>query len=242
MFIVDTNVLLDFPQIIEENDNLIILTDVLRELDGLKLNINQETSYKARRAAVVISHNLDRLHWNSDLEDKKISVDDKLLEVAATEDHTLITNDVYLKVKATIRGVNTHGYGSSDSYTGIKTIMITPDENGQHILINKIHDNGGAVPEELQPVYESQYIIFKNETDPYMNKHGETDYKVFAMFVVEDGRLKEIFDNYSLRIKNSWTTSKGIGPRNPEQVCLFDALNNRSKTIIYAGGQFGVGC
>ena len=39
MLVIDTNILLDFPQIIEEEtDELVIATDVLKELDGLKLH------------------------------------------------------------------------------------------------------------------------------------------------------------------------------------------------------------
>ena len=133
MFIVDTNILLDFPQIIEENDELVILTDVLRELDGLKLNVNPETAFKARRAAVTISRNLERLTWDYSLEDTKMSVDDKLLNIAEIRKSTLITNDVYLKVKATIRGIQTHGYGGGDSYNGMKIIM-----NLQTLLVLKL--------------------------------------------------------------------------------------------------------
>jgi len=56
MLIIDTNILLDFPQIIEEEqEEMVIATDVLKELDGLKMHTNFDISYKARRAAVVIS-------------------------------------------------------------------------------------------------------------------------------------------------------------------------------------------
>lgn len=78
-YIVDTNILLDFPYILEKEDNLIILTDVLRELDGLKLSDNTETAFRARRAAVMISHNLNRVEWDDSLEKDKIPVDDKLI-------------------------------------------------------------------------------------------------------------------------------------------------------------------
>lgn len=64
--------------------------------------MNSEVAFKARRAAVVISRNLDKLKWNSTYENEKIAVDDKLLKVAAMENAVLITNDVYLKVKANI--------------------------------------------------------------------------------------------------------------------------------------------
>ena len=40
-----------------------ITTGVLRELDGLKRNINNETAFNARRAAVYISRNMDNIYW-----------------------------------------------------------------------------------------------------------------------------------------------------------------------------------
>lgn len=58
--IVDTNILLNYPHILEEPD-LIISTDVLKELDGLKLNSNSEVAFQARRAAVLISKKLNEL-------------------------------------------------------------------------------------------------------------------------------------------------------------------------------------
>ena len=54
-YIVDTNILLDYPQIIDIKDvEIIIPTCVLRELDGLKRNQNNDTAFNARRAAVCI--------------------------------------------------------------------------------------------------------------------------------------------------------------------------------------------
>lgn len=100
MKIVDTNILLDYPQIIEEEKDLLILTDVLKELDGLKRSLNPETSFQARRAAVMISRNIEMLNFFSKLEKENIPVDDKLIKVALTLNETLITNDVYLKVRA----------------------------------------------------------------------------------------------------------------------------------------------
>jgi hypothetical protein len=55
---------------------------VLRELDGLKLNSNSEVAFKARRAAVVISRNIDKINFVDKWEDIKIPVDDKLLKEA----------------------------------------------------------------------------------------------------------------------------------------------------------------
>ena len=48
LYIVDTNVLLDFPQIVEDKEHKIIIpTSVLQELDALKKHVNQDTSSNA---------------------------------------------------------------------------------------------------------------------------------------------------------------------------------------------------
>lgn len=60
--IIDTNVLLDYPQIVEKEDDNLIALSVLKELDGLKKHLNKEVAEKARRAAVYISRNLDKLN------------------------------------------------------------------------------------------------------------------------------------------------------------------------------------
>lgn len=241
MLVIDTNILLDYPQIIEEEkDNIIIATDVLRELDGLKLSSNFDTSYKARRAAVIISHNINTLQWSEDFENEKIPVDDKLLKIAKLYSATLVTNDVYLKVKAITKHLSTKGYGNSEIYSGIKTLLITPDTNQYDPIIAKIYETG-EIPNEISPINEGQYLIIKNSLDAFTNKHGEKDYKVFAIFVCENNKLIEVAAPYE-RIYNEWIANgKGIGPRNPEQICLFNALANRDKTILYAGGAFGTG-
>ena len=58
IYIIDTNVLLDYPQVVEDKENAIIIsTGVLKELDGLKKHINPDISTHARRAAIYISKN-----------------------------------------------------------------------------------------------------------------------------------------------------------------------------------------
>jgi predicted ribonuclease YlaK len=106
--------------------------------------------------------------------------------------------------------------------------------------------NTGTFPEQFGKIgnlYENQYILFKDLTMPFKNKHGETDYSIYDSFVYKDGSLKHLSNDYELRIKNEWCVNpdKGIGPRNPEQKCLFDILNDRDITIVYAGGKFGTG-
>lgn len=234
--IIDTNILLDFPQIIEEESNIIIITDVLKELDGLKMNPNFEIAFKARRAAVTISRNLDRIRFLDEYEEMKLPVDDKLLRYAEDKEGALITNDVYLKVKAHIKGIETHGYGSSEDYSGVRTLYLQTDENRYHRDLDFMM-NEHQFPDSNVQLCENEFVIVKDLRVPITNRHGEEDYETLATFIYSNGKLKNFFDG---RIENKWFR-KPIVPRNPEQSCLFEALSDRNKTIIYAGGKFGTG-
>jgi predicted ribonuclease YlaK len=109
-------------------------------------------------------------------------------------------------------------------------------------MIERIIETG-EIPEELGKICENQYVLFKDLSMPFKNKHGETDYAIYDSFVCRGDTLHHLPEKHAVRIKNEWCTNpeKGIGPRNPEQECLFDILNNRGITIVYAGGKFGTG-
>lgn len=232
---------MDFPQIIEENDTLVILTDVLRELDGLKMNANPEVSFKARRAAVMLSRAIKNITWNSRYEKQNIPVDDKLLEVTKELDGTLITNDVYLKVKATVQNISTSGYGNNSMYTGVRYLTLDLDENKQHKILTDIYETH-CIPDEAGLLREGQYLIVQDGTDYKENQYGQVIFATIGIFVVKNNRLEEVTNSHELRIYNNLgVTSKGIGPRNAEQTCLFHALNDRSKTVLYASGGWGKG-
>ena len=154
---------------------------MLKELDGLKLSSNSETAFKARRAAVVISKNLERIIFNPEMENENMKVDDKLLKLAAKYNGILITNDVYLKVKC---------------------------------LISKVGTN------------ENQYIIVRDLATK----------EILSIVQNRNGEIKEVIP---YEITNGWINK--IYPRNPEQRCLFNILQQKDISIVYAGGQFGTG-
>lgn len=218
--IVDTNVLLDFPKIIQEEENIVILTDVLRELDGLKLNPNPEVSFKARRAAVVISRNLSKLNFNDSLEKEKISVDDKLIESCTPED-ILITNDVYLKIKAIIRGINTKGYGGTSDYQGVRYFEVDLETDPYNEELSKILNE-----HQCEGMAENEYLIV-------LDKNTK---QLVDIFCNHNNILEQVVP---YEIRNKWINK--IYPKNPEQRCLFNALQRKDNTIIYAGGSFGTG-
>ena len=237
--IVDTNILLDFPQIVQDaeaEDDIVILTDVLKELDGLKLSANQDTAYKARRAAVVISRNLSKLNWNDDYENINMKVDDKLLLAAQETGSTLVTNDVYLKIKAKLKNTLTKGYGGGDDYTGVRTLKLATNENKYHPDLTFILENQKLLDEQ-KPLREGEYLIIKDLSSPIKTKYGD-DFEVLYTGVNINGKIIEI-PKYKNVIQNQWVSK--IVPLNPEQECLFNALSNENKSIIYAGGPFGTG-
>lgn len=229
--IIDTNIIMDWPQIItKEEDNLIILTDVLRELDGLKANINPEIAFKARRAAILISRNMGKLEFKDNYEELKIPVDDKLLMAAKELNGILITNDVYLKIKATLKGIETHGYGDVDEYSGVRTILLAADDNKYHPSLEYILENK-KLPEGEKPLNENEYLIVKN-----LSKEIDGDYELLFIGVNRSNQIEEI---RKTAIYNSWINK--ITPRNLEQICLFEALQNKDASVVYAGGTYGCG-
>lgn len=248
-YIVDTNILMSYPQIIQDKDHtIVIITDVLKELDGLKKSASDETAFKARRAAVLIARNIEDLNFNEKFEQEKISVDDKLIK--ATELYcnaygldkcVLITNDIYLKIKAKMYNLPTHGYGGVEEYTGIRTIQIVPDENGYHAELESLL-NEHKLLDEQKPLKENEFIIVKDLTQPKKNRNGEDDFEVIYIGINKGGKIEQIntpkiFND--IIINNQWSGT--IKPRNPEQICLCYALSNEDISIIYAGGGFGLG-
>lgn len=226
LYIVDTNVLLDFPQIVEDKEHKIIIpTSVLQELDALKKHVNQDTSSNARRAAIYVSRNVDTLNWYNCDRFGKLPVDDQVMEVAKETDGIVVTNDVYLKVKCIINKVQTKGYSPKDDYSGIEYWYIdsindaAAQEQYAKLLENHIIPSGIIL-------YENQYLIVEDINTK----------QTLGTFVMKNG---EVAETKGRRIKNNWIDC--IFPKNAEQACLFDALNDNSNTIIYAGGKYGTG-
>lgn len=225
-YIIDTNILLDYPQIVEDKNNQIyIATSVLKELDGLKKHINNDIAFNARRAAIYISRNLNQLLFVSECEKWGIPVDDQLIKIAKIKNGILITNDVYLKVRATIDGVETKGYNNKDDYTGVEYWYVDSidNEKDQEDLSKLLNDN--ILPQEIA-LYENQYLIIKEKS---------TD-KTIKIYVIKNGKPEEVENK---KIRNQWIDY--IYPRNSEQTCLFNALSSKDNTIIYAGGKYGTG-
>ena len=222
MNIIDTNVLMSHPNIITKEKDIIIPTDVLKELDGLKSNINSEVAFQARRAAIVISKHMNSLKFNDDLEDTNLKVDDKLIELSRKLNGTLITNDVYLKIKALIEGVKTKGYGGTEDYSGVYYWTTTFSEDGYNRELELMLQTG----KPIMDLRQNQYLVVNNQK-------GEN----IAIYRYTGSDFVQITKRNV--IVNKWYGK--IVARNIEQMCLMDALADKDLTVVYAGGAYGTG-
>lgn len=227
--ILDTNVLLDYPQIVtKEGEYWIIPMCVLREIDDLKKSPNNETAQKARKAAVYISKNMDYIEFILD-DPLHIKADDQLLELTKTRNGVLITNDVSLKVRAKVQGIETEGYSWDEDYCGIVYLNVAEltDEEYDTILAD-LWQNGHYDPED--------YTFSTNEYLIIPPPHEDASFGDTSVFKFDGIHFKPVKGR---EIENDW--SGKIFPRNPEQMCLVDALLDDNIKIIYAGGHFGTG-
>lgn len=226
--ILDTNVLLDYPQIVTKEDEYwIIPMCVLREIDDLKKNPNHETAQKARKAAVYISKNMDFIEFIPyDSSDK---ADDQLLEITKERNGILITNDVSLKVRAKVKGIETEGYSWDEDYCGIVYLNVSEltDDEYDNILAD-LWENGHYEPDD--------YTFSTNEYLIVPPPHEDATFGEVSIFKFNGTKFQKVIGK---EIENGWCGK--IFPRNPEQYCLVDALLDDNIKIIYAGGHFGTG-
>lgn len=229
--ILDTNVLLDFPQIVTKYDEYFIVPlVVLIEIDDLKKSKSVEVAQKARKAAVYIAKNKNNLEWDYTRNLNK-SVDGILIDIAKERDATLITNDISLKVIAEAEGAKVEGYSWSDDYCGIVYMDVSRyDLDGYNEMLSDLIENGHYETED--------YTFSKNEyliVPPAYEDAAYGDTSVFRYDGIHFHKVR------GREIESQWTSdNKPIFPRNPEQICLVDALLNKVP-IIYAGGKYGTG-
>lgn len=229
--ILDANVIMDFPQIVTKSDEYWIIPMVtLMEIDGLKKHKSPEVAQKARKAAVYISKNMNNVEWDF-TEDFSNDPDGVLIQIAKERDATLVTNDVACKVRAQVEGVKVEGYSWSDDYCGI-VYMNVDDYNldTYNEMLSDLVENGH---------YETDNYTFSiNEYLIVPPAYEDASYGDTSVFRYDGVHFHKVRGR---EIESQWTNdNKPIFPRNPEQICLVDALLNKVP-IIYAGGKYGTG-
>lgn len=213
--LVDTNVLMNNPDILD-NGSYVISGFVIRELEKLKQNENNERSYKARLAVRKIEENADKLEFV--LEEPKNEFDDydddyidnRILTLCKQQGFSLLTGDLLLKMKA--RAV------------GIEVVEIEENED----------DYKG---------YVEVYMTDEEYTDFYQNRLdlNEFDLLVNQYLIIKDSLTGDVLDalrfdgQYYVAVKNKGFKTNLFGSFKPYdyyQACALDSLQNNQMTMI----------
>lgn len=215
MKLVDTNVLLDYPRVVENYDDIVLHISVLKELDNLK-NKNQEIGKKARKASNLIFNNKNKITFNKDVI-KDDYVDDILIYLAKKNRYIIVSNDINMLIKCEFENIESMTYSyPDDNYTGITRLKIGINDED----IAKIYE---GAPTNLK-LCENEYIFIYNENtvDEFKNKQGK---------LIQCPYCSIEQTSYNEKVK----------PRNPEQRALITTLLDKDNTIVFATGNYGTG-
>lgn len=215
MKLIDTNVLLDYPKIVENYDDIVLHISVLKELDNLK-NKNQEVGKKARKASNLIFNNKNKITFNKDVI-KDEYVDDILIYLAKKNKYIIVSNDINMLIKCEFENIESMTYSyPEDNYTGITRLETGIDDE----LIAQIYEG----TQSSLSLHENEYVfIYDGENvDEFKSKNGKLIKCPY--YSIEQ-------TEYNEKVK----------PRNPEQRALITTLLDKDNTIVFATGQYGTG-
>ena len=222
-YIVDTNILLQQPEVMEQYDT-IITSHVLREIEELELKrrSDRQLQWEIRRAKRYMD---DHEHGTYDLKDYKFSltdeldaqyVDNILLQVAIDNGYGLITNDKLLREKSRLYNIevvdvndNTYiehkGFKEvSLSETQLDNIMDVPNVNSFELITN-------------------EYVIANNVKDGELLDIIKWDGKVLRSLRDEKGRL-------DLGVKSLHFGE--LKPKDEQQIMAIDSILTNQVTQI----------
>ena len=233
MRILDTNILLHYPNILEDNVNekFVITIRVLEELDNLKTSKNADTAFEARRASHVISNHLNQIHFLNKRKDKK-SVDNELIYFAKKYRYTLVTNDLNIQIKCFFKKVACENYNKETIYTGVRyEDLDLENEQDKQYLANLFE---GKIT--IDTMKENEFLIVRNRSKIIIDENNNKNYEILGCFINKFGQLIHIDKKF---LKNNYNNT--IYAKNAEQECLLELLKDNSISILFATGEFGTG-
>lgn len=238
--LLDTNVLLDVPEVFEKYDNIHIISDIFREIDNLELKSSGELKYNIGRAKRQLKNHIDEISFIDDaichnyiknLPNGYSStyVDNILLSVAIGlkkdgKDLTVLTNDVLLQLKLNCFDIKYESVcHNTNTYNGVYRFEYSSTNSSEHeeSILNSIYSN----KENLLELKNGQYLeIYDTDND-----------KVKDMLVYENGVFKQVFCH---DIHNETVT---VSPKNSRQAMAVNLLQNSDKKIKLIVGKAGTG-
>jgi PhoH-like ATPase len=246
IYVLDTNVLLDYPQAFEGFDKakIVIPFKVLEELDAHKTAPGQLGG--AARAAVRFLDGLAAqgrllpaennkalisVHpWSQECQDQMAKFgledlpDNRIIATALCyKQAVLVSNDLAMRLKASAVGLTTESRTSSSSansiseiYSGFCSFTISDEQ------INQLYAAGEIAAPKGFHALANQYIHFCSNSN---EKHTAIG-KLVKGRIRKIDAVKEVF---------------GVKPRNLEQVAAFDAILDDKITLVSLLGQAGTG-
>lgn len=208
---IDTNVLLDYPKVIEKFDKVVLPSAVLEELDKLKKD--RDVGFKAIRASRMVAAATNIEFIPKDLFDMpegwdKSKMDNKIVMCAKENDCLLLSNDLTVRAKAKSLNLFVEGY-EEELYTGVKVL------EGDTEFINNYFVTHGT-----SELLENQYLIVR-----------ETDTGDETEMVFRNGTLNPL-------MLPPHHVVKGF---NSHQRCALDLLMNKDVPIKVIAGETGSG-
>ena len=227
MYLVDTNILMDYPNFIKENlSNIVISEGVIGELDKLKDSIDKNKSIKARKANREL-----KKYWNEIkflLEEKQyscLSVDESLIELAKKYNYTIVSNDLPVLLYCKTKNIDCMEYHQElEQYSGFTNTNIQLDEN--------------LYSEKLEEIIQTNGEELNLKTNEFLITAGKSvDTSIIFKKEKDNSRLIPVDTHISFA--NNFCGR--IYPKNVEQVCLMNLLFDERITILAALGKYGTG-
>lgn len=216
-YIIDTNILLEFPEIIKELE-CVVLSHVLREIEKHKLSSNSVLAYQARESTRFIDQNLSCVKF--DFKDYEVTIDstldksytdNKIIQACIDNGYGVISNDLLLKHKAIAYGIEVYNIQeylfNQEEYKGYKEVQLNENELAQ------FYENLNSNTYDL---LTNQYIIIKNEKNDFIETAKWNGKEIILT------RQKGFSTNMFGKFK----------PYDPYQICALDSLMNNQMTMI----------
>lgn len=217
-FIVDTNILLDHPRIVED-ENCIILACVLQELEAHKTHRDRDLRYKAREACRCILENMHSIKF--DMNDyeceqhktwQKNHVDNEIIQACIDNKYSLMTYDLYLQIKARNCDINTIDAPKQSMHIYAGYIKIEMSDAQLATLYRTMQ------PPSIE-MYTNQYLLVKQG----------------------DECIDKLRWNGKELVQLKYRSINKVKPINTEQHLLFDMLQNQDITVKSCTGALGSG-
>jgi len=237
-YLVDTNVLLSYPEFVTQPDIEIVLTySVICELDkkkyepgtiGLSSRLVSKWLDRARTegdlASGVRTEHRNTVYvvmdqeLNMPTDDCLVAVGGQLLESGVS--FVLLSNDVNVRIKAALSGINASGWGaglaSKVEYQAIREISVSDD------IINLFYANSRMEPLPGWDIVQNSYVMLRSEIRTTTTAIGFFNGKHLDVVTGKQGLF-------------------GIRHKNVDQMCAIDALVREDIPLVTLVGKAGSG-